>query len=217
MLNRNQSLGIIVAAIIGGLLVLGAFYYNHTVIAKSATEKSLTLQRDYDAHIYGNPKADTTIVEFSDVECPFCARLHTTLETLVDQSNGTINWEYRHLPLPNHRNAELGAVAVECVAELADPAATWSFLDTLFKTQGRHSKAHYIKTAEALGINVNGFEVCLADNKKLSQVRHDAKVARSFGGSGTPFSVIIFPDGSIKPISGALPIEAWQAALAITN
>lgn len=53
-----------------------------------------------DRNLYGSPRADITIVEFSDVECPFCARVHPTIERLVDESDGQINWEYRHLPLP---------------------------------------------------------------------------------------------------------------------
>lgn len=91
-----------------------------------------------DDHVLGNPAtAPATIIEYSDIDCPFCKKLQPTLQTLVDQ--GKIAWVYRHSPIPSlHPNARIKALASECVYELAgstDKAkgndAFWKYLDTL--------------------------------------------------------------------------------------
>lgn len=211
-MNRNALGGILGSVVLGVAIVGGALYYDAINVATGISDE-LTLQRQGNQHIYGNPAARTTIVEFSDVECPFCARLHTTLKTLVDQSDGTINWEYRHLPLPMHRHAELGAVAVECVARLSASTETWKYLDALMETQGQHNQRHYSNLAAGAGISSESFIACLDDPAMQAIVAHDTAVARSFGGSGTPFNVIIYPDNTTRTVSGALPEAQWRALL----
>ena len=68
--------------------------------------------------IYGNAKARVTIVEFSDFECPFCKKFHSTPKELVDASNGNINWQWMHMPLSFHEPAASSeAEAAECIRQ----------------------------------------------------------------------------------------------------
>ena len=53
-------------------------------------------------HVYGNPGAVISLIEYSDFECPYCKRFHPIAKELVDKSGGQINWIYRHYPLPMH-------------------------------------------------------------------------------------------------------------------
>lgn len=202
--------GIVLAIIAGMALVAAAMFFQSQA---TATTEVITLQRPVDNLVYGNKNAQTTIVEFSDVECPFCARLHTTLKEIVDESAGTINWEYRHLPIPNHLNAELGAVAIECVVALADNSSAWKFMDAVFGNQRILSKQFYIQAAVEQGLSAADFEVCLQTDAHMETVRLDLAAARSAGANSTPHSVIIYPDGTTKAITGALPKEVWQEAL----
>jgi len=87
-------------------------------------------------HVAGNPDAPITIIEYSDFQCPFCSRAHPTVARVVEESDGEINWVYRHFPLTNiHPAAYPASVASECVAELAGNDAFWVFTDTLFALQ----------------------------------------------------------------------------------
>jgi len=81
-------------------------------------------------HMLGNPDAKITIIEYSDYECPFCKRFHPTIERIVKESGGNVNWIYRHYPL--HQNSFERLIAAECVAQLKGNDAFWKYSDLLF-------------------------------------------------------------------------------------
>jgi protein-disulfide isomerase len=85
---------------------------------------------DANDHLYGNPNAQVTIVEYSDFECPYCKAFQSTLKQTVDGSNGNVNWVYRNWPL--HQNSLQKLVAAECVAKLKGNDAYWQYADLLF-------------------------------------------------------------------------------------
>ncbi len=87
-----------------------------------------------DDHVIGSPDAEITIVEYTDLECPFCARVHPTLHQLVTEYNGKVNWVIRHYPLDNlHENARAKAEASECVWEQGGDEAFIKYVDHLFE------------------------------------------------------------------------------------
>lgn len=161
-----------------------------------------------DDNIFGNPDAKVSIVEFSDYECPFCARLHPTLERVVAESEGEVNWVYRHFPLTSiHPNAQGASIAAECVARLSGNDAFWNYTQTLFDNQRALRTNLFVSEAVALGIDEGQFTSCLADSSVAEAVEQDFNEAISAGGRGTPFSVIISANGEHFPFSGALPYE----------
>lgn len=81
-------------------------------------------------HVFGNPDAEVTIVEYSDFECPYCKAFNPTLKKIVSESNGHVNWVYRHWPLHQHSFEKL--VAAECVAKIKGNDAFWQYGDLLF-------------------------------------------------------------------------------------
>ena len=84
-------------------------------------------------HIRGSIDAEVVLVEFSDLDCPFCKQLHPTLKRLVDEYDGRVAWVYRHYPLEQlHPNAPLLAEASECVAQIKGNDAFWEFIDRYF-------------------------------------------------------------------------------------
>lgn len=89
---------------------------------------------DENDHIQGDiTKAQVVIIEYSDFECPFCARFHPTLEKIVAESNGNIAWVYRQFPLTQiHQHAMERAIASECVAKIKGNDAFWKYADLLF-------------------------------------------------------------------------------------
>ena len=68
------------------------------------------------------------IVEYSDLDCPYCKRIHPELEAVV-ANNENVVWIYRHFPLTNlHPNASIKAEASECVAKIGGDDAFWKFI-----------------------------------------------------------------------------------------
>lgn len=82
-------------------------------------------------HIQGDPAtAPATIIEYSDIDCPFCKKIHPTLQQLVDE--GKIAWVYRHSPIPQlHPSAKTKAIATECAVKLNGEEVFWKYLNAL--------------------------------------------------------------------------------------
>jgi len=85
-------------------------------------------------HYRGSGSPSITIIEYSDLECPFCARVHDTFKQIVDEHTD-VTWVYRHLPLSFHPQAMPAAIASECVAREEGNEAFWNFADTIFANQ----------------------------------------------------------------------------------
>lgn len=230
-----QSYAIPIAILVGFGMVAAVLYYNGNQAApvlptsvavptdrptENLEEAPTLLQTDVSVtrdaerrNVYGNADAPVTIVEFSDYECPYCARLHPTLQQLVDESNGLIQWEYRHLPLPSHQTAVDGAIVAECVGRLIGNEAFWEFSEKVFASNQRGVE-FYQATAVSVGVNEAELSACVTDQSINDVVRDDYETARQLGANGTPFSVIIYADDSKRPVGGALPYADWRRLLA---
>lgn len=85
-----------------------------------------------DDRYLGNINADVVIIEYSDIDCPFCKRFHPTMERIAQEYGSKIAWVYRHFPLDSlHPEARTKAEATECVAQLAGNEVFWKYLKTL--------------------------------------------------------------------------------------
>lgn len=207
------------AMLLGFALVAAAIFFSSNkqvvaVVGDAGSEYSIK-RTDSTDWTYGDKDAPITIVEFSDFECPFCSRVHPTIKKLVDESDGSINWQYRHLPLPSHRNAEEAAMVSECVGKLAGNDAFWNFADTIFSNQQRVNSTFFKETYLSLGLSEDEMSNCMADKAVKEQVALDLATSRALGGSGTPFSIILKADGTAVPVKGALPYENWVSLLKI--
>lgn len=162
-------------------------------------------------HVWGNPKAPVKIIEFSDLECPFCKRFHPTLKKIVEDYKGEVVWIYRHFPLDSlHSKARKEAEATECANELGGNDKFWEYVDRLFEVTPSNNgldPAELPKIAGYVGLNKTEFESCLSSGKYASHVAEDLKDAVNSGGTGTPYSIVIGKDGKKYSINGALPYE----------
>ncbi len=87
-------------------------------------------------HIYGNPAADLLLVEYSDLECPFCKRFHETMTQVMKEygDTGKVAWVYRHFPLDSiHSKARHEAEATECAGELGGKDKFFEYLNKLME------------------------------------------------------------------------------------
>lgn len=163
-------------------------------------------------HIRGNADADVVIIEYSDSDCPFCVRFHTTMQTIVDEYKGKVAWVYRYFPLDSlHPNATTEAVAMECVADLGGANAFNKYMDIVINvTLNADPKSNETLTtfATAQGIDAKLFQNCIKDTKASDRVQADALEAQKIGARGTPFSIAFNQKtGEQVIIPGAYPIE----------
>ncbi len=168
-------------------------------------------------HIFGDPNAPVKIVEFSDLECPFCKQFHQTMRSAMALYEGKVAWIFRNFPLPQlHSKAPKEAQAAECAAKLGGNDAFWQYIDTVFEITPSNNGldgSELPKIAQKIGINVNDFNTCLSGDYGKDTIQAQSEDAVNSGAQGTPYSVVIAPDGSKSTINGAMPLEQVKSAI----
>ncbi len=164
-------------------------------------------------YIRGNPDADIALIEWSDLECPFCARVHPTYSQLLEEYGDDIMWVYRHFPLNSiHPNAQKAAEASECAGEQGGNDAFWQFIDLVFE-QGAQ-RAQYAGYAETIGIDAEEFESCIDSGKYAAKVSAQLQSGTKAGVRGTPGNIVLnVTTGESRSIPGAQPIDSFKAAI----
>lgn len=170
-------------------------------------------------HWQGNPKARIVIFEYSDLDCPYCIRFHTTMKQLVSEYPNDVLWVYRHFPIDSlHPQARTESVASECVAQLAGNDAFWKFIDSAFAFTSSNvaTPMPTLKGfATSLGIDPKAFDSCIATNnidKKISTaITNQANLGIQSGAQGTPYSVIVDRQtNAVYPAPGAQDIDTMR-------
>jgi protein-disulfide isomerase len=166
--------------------------------------------------VLGDPNARISIIEFSDFQCPFCARAFEGAVTDFKQSSyftdGEVNLVYKQFPLNSiHPQAQGAAEASLCAQE---QGKFWEYHDALFANQASLGTPSLKSYASQLGLNANEFNDCLDSGKYISEVNKETAQATAAGGRGTPFFVIVNREtGDATSISGAYPWPQFEAAI----
>lgn len=158
-----------------------------------------------DAPVRGPAKADVTIVEYSDFQCPFCARVVPTLDQLRETYGDKVNLVYKHLPLRIHPEAPGAAAAAEA-ARLQ--GKFWEMHDKIFAGQRELSDAKYVEWAREIGLDAERFEKDRKSEAVRARIAKDEAEANRLGVSGTP---AFFINGRF--LSGAQPIDAFKRVI----
>ncbi|ALZ82595.1 protein-disulfide isomerase (plasmid) [Aeromonas hydrophila] len=168
-------------------------------------------------HIYGDLNARFTLVEFSDIECPYCKRFHDTPKQLVDASKGNVNWQWKHMPLDFHNPAALKeAVAAECISEQKGNRGFWVFINDMFEqTQGNGAGVKDLaEVVTGVGADLRVFRECLATGQMDEKVQENIQQAKSLGINGTPATFVVDnKTGKSQLLGGAQPPEAIMAVM----
>jgi protein-disulfide isomerase len=146
-------------------------------------------------HWIGSPAAPLRIVEFSDVQCPFCARMHPLLEGLQRQHPDRVAVLYRHYPLDaSHPLARPAARAAEGAG---DQGRVAPFAALVFAHQDSLATLAWPALARQAGVADSArFARCLADPRTEARVERDARMARRTGMEVTPTLVV---NGELHP------------------
>jgi protein-disulfide isomerase len=138
-------------------------------------------------HQLGPDDARVTIVEWSDFQCPFCARQAPVFDHLREKYGNDVRIIYRHLPLDMHRNA---ALAAEAGVAAAEQGKFWAFHDQVFASFGHLERADLERFAEAAGLDLARFSAALDDRRYRDAVVAEVAAAQALGIDGTPMMFI---------------------------
>ncbi len=162
--------------------------------------------------VRGPKDAKVTIVEFSDFQCPYCARAHQTLsDQVMKEYSGKVKLVYKNFPLGFHPWAEPAAIASACAFE-QDPEAFWKLYDYFFANQQQLNPQNIKEKSQAelkgTKVNLDKWNDCYDNKKTLDKVKADMAEGQSVGVTGTPAFLI-----NGRKISGAQPFQNFKAVI----
>lgn len=152
--------------------------------------------------VRGNPSAPVTIVEFSDYQCPFCARVNPTLAKVRETYGDRVKIIFKDYPLPNHPQAPKAAEAARCAGE---QQKYWEMHDAMFANQRALEVPMLKQTARTIGLDGSAFDQCLDSGKHTAAVESGSALGNRMGVNSTP---TLYING--RPLIGAMPFESFK-------
>jgi protein-disulfide isomerase len=146
--------------------------------------------------------APVTIVECSDVHCPFCQRVLPTLTQLESHYGDKVKLVFRDDPLDDlHPGAQKAHEAARCAY---DQGKFWASHDLFFANAPKASPEQLKAYAEEVGLDVPAFEQCVNSGTYQATVQRDVEEGTRVGVTGTP---AFFINGRL--VSGTQPLERF--------
>ncbi len=165
----------------------------------------LEVPRREGAHRKGSAEAPIQIIEFSDFQCPYCAKAEDSVQKVLEHYGDKVAITYRHWPLSFHGDAHLAAQAAECAGE---QGKFWEYHQILFDNMQALKRQHLVEYASTAGADADAFTTCLDSGKYAEVVDKDLADGAAVGMNGTPGFYI---NGEF--LNGAQPFEAFQAII----
>lgn len=184
--------------------------------AAAPVQQRVTLPNAEGHAALGANEAPVTIIEFTDLQCPYCARFSTqTFPELQKKyiDTGKVRFVTRDLPLTFHAQAVPAAVAARCAG---DQGKYWQYRERLFAAQQSLGEATYDKLATEMKLDLRKFKACRAAPEYQTAAEADRTAANALGITGTPtFLVGTVRNGAFEGerVTGAQPIAAFDAKI----
>jgi protein-disulfide isomerase len=158
-----------------------------------------------DAPVRGAAGAPVTIIEFSDLQCPFCARVAPTLQQLLAEYPDKIKWVFKSFPLDFHLDSPLAHQAVLAAGE---QGKFWEMHDLVFAGQSSIKRDDLLQKARRLNLDMARFMADLDSEKIKRRVETDKREGAALGLYSTPTFFI-----NSKQYSGAMPLQQFEAII----
>lgn len=157
--------------------------------------------------IFGAKGAPITIVEYSDFQCPYCAKGYETMKQVLKEYSGKVQVIYKHLPLDFHPLAMPASQYFEAIA-LQSPSKAEKFHDMIFEDQKKlnSGKENFLKeAAKAVGADMAKLAKDIQSETVKKIIEEDMAEAKEFGFSGTPGFLV-----NGVSLKGAYPFEEFK-------
>ena len=161
----------------------------------------------------GPANAPVLIVEYSDLQCPYCSKAHQEIEAnLVKTYGKKVRWIFKHYPLTNIHPWAFDAAAASLCAYKAKPEAFWKFTAAIFEKQRETTPANLrermLASAKAAGVAGAKFEACFDGKGGKAAVEADVAEANALGVNSTP---TIFVNG--RKVEGFDTFDSLKAVI----
>ena len=166
-------------------------------------------------HTLGNPAAPVRVVEYCDMDTPYCKQFEGVMEAIVAAygPSGQVSWTYRHFPNAEaHATASRDAQAAECAAAEGGSRAFFGFLDAWSAATTTDASA-YATVAAALSLPADDFQTCISTGTFADEVQKSYDEAVAAGADGAPYTVISITGKEPFVVSGALPFDGMNAVI----
>lgn len=169
----------------------------------------ITVETD-GAPIKGDKNAPVEFVEFTDYECPFCARHFSQSGSAIDAriEAGEVKLVTLDYPLPFHAQAQKAAESAHCARDQGGDSAYYQMHDLLFTSGVTGGETAFKEYAKQIGLNEAKFATCLTSSKFADEVSKNLNYGSEIGVGGTPS---FFING--RMISGACPAQTFDSAI----
>ncbi|MEB3280837.1 MAG: thioredoxin domain-containing protein [Lyngbya sp.] len=155
----------------------------------------------------GSSTQEIVLLEFSDFQCPFCARAHKTVKQFMDKHQGQVTLVYKHLPLSQIHPEALPAAKASWAAQ--QQGKFWEYQDALFTQQQKLGEDLYVEIAKNLNLDLEQFNRDRQSAAAEAAIKKDLELAQALGLSGTPFFVM-----NGETFSGAVELSEMEEVLA---
>lgn len=167
-------------------------------------------------YVEGNADAKISIIEFADLECPFCQRHanNGTLEKVLEKYGDDVNTIFMHFPLWFHQTAQKAWEALECAWEVEGAEGFLKLKKALFAKGGKPTLDVIRATAEENGFNADELMACVDSGKYAQTLKDQMTFGRKLWVTGTPGNIVVNnKTGDFIKVSWAVPAEAFDAAV----
>jgi protein-disulfide isomerase len=211
--NAKRSVASIVIGVLGFAATLGVGFYagqwiKETFFVPAADlEEGVRFKADLrgDEPQIGPNDALVTIVEWSDFQCPYCAKVPGPLKEAMASYEGDVRLIFKHFPLAGHAQASPAARAGWAAHQ---QGKFWEMHDVMFENQRALTDADFSKYAQQIGLDVARFEKDRNSPEANTAVDSDHKSGSKAGLSGTPYFLV-----NGHNYSGALPAKQWRQVI----
>lgn len=133
--------------------------------------------------VKGDVNGAVTITEFSDFQCPYCAKLQPTLKEVLKTYPEGVKLVYKDFPLSFHKQAKNAAKAARAAGE---QGKYWEMHDILFENYNKMTDDSFKDYAEQLGLDVEKFLADFNSDKYEKLIQADIALGQRSGVRGTP-------------------------------
>jgi protein-disulfide isomerase len=179
------------------------------VSSKKQTVQIAVLEFVQDINVTGAPfkgtsEAPVTIVIFTDFQCPYCARIVSVLNEVLEKNQGKVKLVFKNFPLNMHQFARKAAAAALAAGK---QGKFWEFHDRLFQNYNRLNDQVLQEQAQQLGLDMQKFEKDMNDPQIAQVINQDLQDGAKAGVRGTP---TIYVNGALLKNNNP---EGFQAAI----
>ncbi len=165
----------------------------------------------FDGYQLGSDSAPVEIIEYSNFECPWCARFAILTKPDVRQrliNTGVVRWKYRDFLLGDHAAGNLAHESAACAGE---QGLFWPMHDQLYFNQSRWMQDRrpgrtFRGYARDVGVNLDQYDDCMDEQRYLGRIAATREQGVALGVTGTPTFIV----GGLM-VSGAIPYDSLRA------